>query len=103
GITGGVTGLETLIRDAYVAFVTPEPSGPQLPNGCLSIGQELPAPDDDVITVPARGDLSMTVLVPESHGLQPGSRVLCRGMRIGDIASLELADNGTLVRVGVRI
>ena len=103
GIAGGASGLDTLIRDAYVAFVTPEPVGPTLPTGSLLAGQERPFPDDDGIAALSRGDLVMTLLVPESHGLQPGSRLLFRGLQIGDVPSLELVEDGTHVRVGLRI
>ena len=103
GLAGGATGLETLIRDAYVAFVTPEPAGPQLPNGSLLAGQEKPFPDDDGVSGLNRGDLVLTLLVPENHGLQPGSRLLFRGVQIGDVLSLEIAEDGSHVRVGLRI
>src|SRR5262249_27687540 len=101
--TQGATGLETLIRDAYVAFVTPEPAGPPLPDGSLLPGQEKPFPDDEAISALSRGDLAMTLIVPESHGLSPGSKVLFRGGRIGEAMSVERAGNGTHVRVALRI
>jgi MlaD protein len=49
------------------------------------------------------GDLLMTLLVPENHGLKPGSAVIFRGMRTGDVRSVALAPSGTHVEVALRI
>lgn len=105
GLAGGATGLDTLIRDAYVAFTTPEPSGPQLPNGSLVPGHERPSWDDDegVLAPLQRGDLQMTLLVAENHALQPGARVMLRGVPVGDVRRIELAEDGSHVRLGLRI
>jgi hypothetical protein len=41
--------------------------------------------------------------VPENHGLEPGSEVIFRGMRTGDVRSVRLAPSGTHVEVQLRI
>ena len=45
----------------------------------------------------------MTLLVPENHGLRPGSAVVFRGMQAGDVRKVELAPAGTHVEVTLRI
>lgn len=105
GITGGATGLDTLVRDSYIAFHTPKDLGLQLTAGSLIAGSELPpvgaepAALDDI----EHGDLLMTLLVPENHGLEPGSSVIFRGMQTGDVRSVHLASSGTHVEVELRI
>ena len=42
GLTSGATGLDTLVRDAYVAFVTPAEPGTPLPPGSQLAGSERP-------------------------------------------------------------
>ncbi|MBK8980471.1 MAG: MCE family protein [Planctomycetes bacterium] len=101
----GVTGLETLVRDAYIAFASPEDAGPPLGADRLVVGAEAPWSDDgarDAAPLQA-GDLGMTVLVARSHGLVPGSEVRFRGIVVGDVRRLELAEDGSHVRVELRI
>lgn len=105
GITSGATGLETLVRDSYVAFLTPEPGGPQLAPGSLVAGLERPFRDPmgGDLEPFERGDLQMTLLVPENHGLDAGAAVQLRGMEVGDVRGVELAADGSHVRVHLRI
>ncbi|HEX6811472.1 MAG TPA: MlaD family protein [Planctomycetota bacterium] len=105
GITSGATGLDTLVRDAYVAFQTPADRGSPLVAGSLIAGREKPPPAADPETLEdiEHGDLLMSVLVPENHGLRPGSAVIFRGMQTGDVRSVELATDGTYVEVKLRI
>ncbi|MEZ6036896.1 MAG: MlaD family protein [Planctomycetota bacterium] len=105
GLTGGATGLDTLVRDSYVTFYTPPGAGSRLTGGSLIAGSERPPANaepealDDI----EHGDLLMTLLVPENHGLKPGSAVIFRGMQTGDVRSVRLAPDGTHVEVELRI
>lgn len=105
GLTGGATGLDTLVRDSYITFYTPNDGGSELSSGSLLAGSERPPTNaepealDDV----EHGDLLMTLLVPENHGLRPGSAVIFRGMQTGDVRSVNLVPSGTHVEVKLRI
>lgn len=105
GITGGATGLDTLVRDSYIAFYTPPESGSELSAGSLIAGSERPPlnAEPEALDDIQHGDLLMTLLVPENHGLTPGSAVIFRGMQTGDVRSVTLAPSGTHVEVQLRI
>ena len=105
GLTSGATGLDTLVRDAYVAFLTPPGRGPGLDSGSLVVGQERPPAqlEPEALEPVAHGDLVMVLLVPENHGLKPGSAVIFRGTTTGDVRSVELAADGSHVEVALRI
>jgi len=105
GIADGATGLDTLVRDSYIAFLTPAERGSPLTAGSLLAGRERPATtnEEEGLEVVAHGDLLMTLLVPENHGLRPGSAVIFRGMQTGDVRSVRLAPSGTHVEVALRI
>ncbi|HEB53710.1 MAG TPA: MCE family protein [bacterium] len=105
GITAGATGLDTLVRDSYVAFHTPAERGSRLTSGSLIAGSERPplGAEPETLDDVEHGDLLMTLLVPENHGLKPGSAVIFRGMKTGDVRSVTLAPAGTHVEVRLRI
>jgi hypothetical protein len=105
GLTDGASGLDTLVRDSYVAFCTPAGRGLRLPPGSLIDGRERPPESDEseALDDVEHGDLLMTLLVPENHGLRPGSTVIFRGVATGDVRSVTLAPAGTHVEVGLRI
>ncbi|MGC6487786.1 MAG: MlaD family protein [Planctomycetota bacterium] len=105
GLTAGATGLDTLVRDSYVAFHTPAPFGSALAPGSLLAGSERPpaGADPEVLEDLQHGDLLMTLLVPENHGLRPGSAVIFRGMQTGEVRSVALAPSGAHVEVSLRI
>ncbi len=105
GITTGASGLDTLVRDSYVTFQTPGERGSPLADGSLLAGREKPPPaaDPEVLDEIEHGDLLMSVLVPENHGLRPGSAVIYRGQQTGDVRSVELAPDGSHVEVKLRI
>lgn len=104
GLTQGVTGLDTLIRDTYLSFATADDAGPVLPSGSQLIGSERPPSTTQVATDPVeRGDLLMTLLVPENHDLAPGAHVMFRGMQTGELRSVRLAPDGTYVLLELRI
>ncbi|MCR9244485.1 MAG: MlaD family protein [bacterium] len=105
GLTGGVSGLDTLVRDSYLAFETPAEPGSVLAAGSLVAGLERPPAGvarqqlEDL----EPGDLRMQVLLPENHGLRPGSPVTFRGVRTGEVRAVTLAPEGTHVVADVRI
>lgn len=105
GFSGGVTGLDTLVRDSYLAFLTPQPSGPRLSPGSLLGGLEQPIDQSRGRGLdPVRhGDLEMVLLVPENHGLVIGSEVRFRGVRCGEVRGIGLAEDGRYVELGLRI
>lgn len=105
GLADGLSGLDTLVRDAYVAFHTPTPGGTPLQSGSLVVGREGPPPEvaAEELAPPAHGDLLMTLLAPENHGLRPGSRVVHRGVDVGDVRRVALAKDGSHVEVALRI
>lgn len=105
GLTDGATGLDTLVRDSYVAFQTPPQGGTPLTAGSLVIGKERPASssDGDGLDEIEHGDLLMTLMVPENHGLRVGSAVVFRGVQTGDVRRVTLAPAGTHVEVELRI
>jgi hypothetical protein len=105
GITDGATGLDTLVRDSYVAFQTPSDRGSSLTAGSLIAGKERPPAitETESLEEVEHGDLLMTLMVPENHGLRPGSAVVYRGVRTGDVRTVALAAAGTHVEVAVRI
>jgi hypothetical protein len=105
GLTDGASGLDTLVRDSYVAFQTPRERGSPLVGGSLLAGKERPAAagDGEALEEVEHGDLLMTLLVPENHGLRAGSAVIFRGMQTGDVRSVALAASGTHVEVALRI
>ena len=105
GSTTGVSGLDTLVRDSYVAFQTPTERGSPLVAGSLIAGREKPplAIEPEALEEIEHGDLLMSLLVPENHGLRPGSAVIFRGMQTGDVRSVALAGDGTHVEVKLRV
>jgi hypothetical protein len=105
GLADGASGLDTLVRDSYVAFQTPAERGSPLTAGSLIAGKERPpgAQDTESLEEVEHGDLLMTLLVPENHGLRPGSAVVFRGTQTGDVRSVALAPAGTHVEVQLRI
>ncbi len=105
GLTGGASGLDTLVRDAYVAFQTPAVHGSPLVAGSLLAGRERPpqSEEPEALDDVEHGDLLMSLLVPENHGLRPGSTVVFRGTTTGDVRSIDLAPDGSHVVVQLRI
>ena len=90
GLTGGASGLDTLVRDSYIAFYTPPDSGSELSAGSLIAGRERPPinAEPEALDDVEHGDLLMTLLVPENYELKPGSAVIFRGVQTGDVSSV---------------
>ncbi len=105
GLSSGVTGLDTLVRDSYLEFLTPLPSGPQLSPGSLLGGLESPLGEQrsNGLDPVRHGDLEMVLLVPENHGLVVGADIRFRGVPCGEVRHIDLAGNGSFVEVKLRI
>lgn len=105
GLTGGATGLETLVRDSYVEFRSPEPLGSPMASGGSLLGMERPFLDDSDAPVPPirRGDLVMHLLAAENHGLLVSSAVMFRGMQTGDVRDVALSPERDHVVIELRI
>lgn len=105
GLAAGASGLDTLVRDAYVAFLTPRERGTRLLAGALLAGDERPPAivEPDTLAPVGHGDLLMTLLVPENHGLREGSPIVFRGMQTGDVRRVKLAVDGKCVEVELRV
>ena len=105
GIAAGASGLDTLVRDTYVAFLTPKERGSRLLAGALLAGDERPPAivEPDALAPIAHGDLLMTLLAPENHGLREGSPVVFRGTQTGDVRSVRLSSDGRYIEAQLRI
>lgn len=105
GITQGATGLDTIIRDPYLAFVTPVPEGE--PAKPLEVIVGLTTPPDSAESAGLSGatepgDLEFTVLFSENRDLRVGARVLHRGMPVGSIDSVSLVERGVAIKARIR-
>lgn len=104
GLTNGATGLDTLVRDAYLAFQSPDGGSPLAPGSLVAGAERPPATTDaDGLEDIEHGDLVMHLLLPENHGLRAGSPVTFRGMRTGEVRDVALAADGTHVVARIRI
>lgn len=105
GISQGVSGLETLVRDAFVACATGARPGEPLPSGSRVVGDEAPVSVAADVSLPPinRGDLLMTLLMPDNEGLRVGSKVMFRGMPVGEVRSIRLAEDGGYVAAQLRV
>lgn len=106
GLMEGASGLETLVRNAYVAFITPDPElGTPLKPFMQLIGEEHPYVLEDEMRLPPihHNDLRMRLLLAENHNLQVGAKVLLRGMPVGEVREIALAPGATHVDVLLRI
>lgn len=108
GIGSGVSGLDTLVRDAYVALLSPPDgaaAGTPLEAGAVVAGVDQPPEFSRTVAMDPlqAGDLRMELLLPENHGLQVGSSVQYRGMKVGEVRSLALAADGSHVVATLRV
>ncbi len=106
GLIKGASGLDTLVRNAYVAFVTPDmEQGTPLKPFMQLIGEEHPFVLEEGLRLPPirHNDLRMRLLLAENHNLQIGAQVLFRGMPVGEVHQITLAPGGTHVDVLLRI
>jgi hypothetical protein len=103
GITRGVEGLDTILRNPYVVFDTPEGGSLEpVAAGSLLVGLEASPSDHDLPALQS-GDLVFSVLLARSFGLEAGSAVLLRDIRVGEVRSVELDASGQWSSVTVAI
>lgn len=104
GLAGGLSGLDTLVKEGYLRL-GPRDGGELLPQGAEIAGLEAPPRRRaaEELEDPGIGDLLCTVVLPEAHGLKPGSPVVHRGIRTGEVRAVELAPGGGAVLVRCRI
>jgi hypothetical protein len=103
GVTRGASGLETLVKDSYVAYTSPPDADP-LPLGSRVPGLETPPLEEkDDISESRPGDLEFTVLFAESRELAAGSPVRYRGLTVGVVTSVELAPDESCVVMKARV
>ena len=104
GIAGGLSGLDTLIKDGYLRIRT-RPGGKRLAPGEELFGLEAPPEDlaEGELEDPHRGDLLARVLLPDAHGLSVGSPVQLRGIEVGEVRWMRLSEKGEGVVVSLRV
>ena len=94
GITRGVEGLDTLLRNPYVVFDTPADADPSpAPRGALLVGLDTP-PEESALPPLEDGDLSFSVHFARSFGVDTGAPVVLRDIRVGEVRSVELDSSG---------
>lgn len=104
GLATGASGLDTLIKESYVAYENPPVPGPSLSPGARVPGLESPPGGREAVILPGEpGHLTVTVLFPESGELRTGSPVRLRGLPVGVVRAVELTAAGGAVRVEAEI
>lgn len=105
GIASGGGGLDTLIKDSYIAFEVGDPAAPLLASGSRVPGMRLPpdSPGALLDLPPAPGDLEFAVRFPESGGLVPAAPVRHRGIAVGLVTAVDLLTGGDGVEVRARV
>jgi MlaD protein len=103
GITRGVEGLDTLLRNPYVVFDTPADSDPvPVPDGALLVGLD-GAPDESSLPPTQPGDLLVSVQFARSFGVDPGAPVVLRDIRVGEVRAVELDSGGQWAAVSLAV
>src|SRR5690606_24095272 len=69
------------------------------------VGSERPWSErqDAALEPVERGDLTMTLLAPDRGDLEVGSAVRVRGMCVGEVRAIDLAEDGKHLRMEVRV
>lgn len=105
GLTQGVTGLDTLIKDPYVEFDTPDLSMPVLDTGEVVFGLNVPPSVVDSQLYrkekSRHSSVSFKVRLAEAQGLREGAPVLYRDVPVGTVRSVDLSPDGRAVEVDV--
>ena len=82
GLTQGIRGLDTLIKDPYVEYDTPDLGAPLLPSGSVVYGMNAaPAAEEGLFHRQGAGrpPVTFSVRFPRSHGLHEGARLAVDG------------------------
>jgi len=107
GLTEGVSGLDTLIKDPYVEYDTPDLNAPTLASGSLLFGlNQPPVAVHDFSS--GRGALRAERLVFKvrftlAQGLREGAPVLYRDVKVGTVLGVDLSIDGRSVEAEVKI
>jgi hypothetical protein len=107
GITQGAFGLDTLIRDPYLEYDTPNLSAPLLLSGSLLFGLNTPPVEEEgphyrkEASRPSR--LTFRVRFRTAQGLREGAPVLYRDLAVGTVLKVDLSLDGRSVEANVQI
>ena len=102
GLAQGIFGLDTLIKDPYVEFDTPDLGSPLLPSGSVAYGLAIPPVAEDSLYYKKGGlyePLKFKVRLPHAPGLSEGAPVLYRDVTVGKVVDLDLSVDGRSVEV----
>jgi len=105
GITSGGGGLDTLIKDSYIAYDIGDPTAPLLDAGSRVPGMRLPPehPQSRLDLPPSPGDLEISVRFATNPTLAPAAPVHHRGIDVGFVTAVGLIPDGNGVEVQARI
>ena len=103
GLAQGIFGLDTLIKDPYVEYDTPDLGSPLLPSGSVAYGLTIPPVAEDSMYYKKGGSsyepLNFKVRFPHAPGLSEGAPVLYRDVTVGKVVGLDLSVDGRAVEV----
>jgi len=89
GLSQGITGLDTLIKDPYVEYDTPDLSAPMLESGMMVFGlNQPPAVDESRLYAKVesrRASVSFKVRFTQAQGLREGAPLLYRDVPVGTV------------------
>ncbi len=107
GLSKGISGLDTLIKDPYVEYDTPDLGSPALPSGSVVFGLDLPPVAGESIHYSKKGSfrpqLFFKVKFKNAGGLREGAPVLHRDIKVGTVLRTDLSPDGRFVEVDVVI
>lgn len=107
GLSEGVTGLDTLIKDPYVEYDTPDLNSSLLSSGSLLFGLSQPpvAINDATAGRSARHakPLLFKVRFALAQGLSEGAPVLYRDVEVGTVLGVDLSVDGRAVEAEVKV
>lgn len=106
GLTQGIRGLDTLIKDPYVEYDTPDLGAPLLSTGSVVYGMNAaPAAEEGLFHRKGSGrpSVTFTVRFPRSHGLSEGAPVLYRDLTVGKVLGVDLSMDGRSVEARVLV
>ncbi|MBU0755489.1 MAG: MCE family protein, partial [Planctomycetes bacterium] len=105
GLTQGVSGLDTLIKDPYVEYDTSDLGAPPLTSGTVVFGMNQPPTVDESRVFPhasdRRSSVTFKVRFANAKGLREGAPVLYRDLPVGTVRGVDLSLDGRAVEVEV--
>ncbi len=100
GVVQGASGLETMVRDPYIAYDTPNQNAPPLEGRAVVPGLStapVEKPKSILERAYADGAFRFSVVVAENARLAAGSEILHRGIKVGEVLRVSLAPQGEAV------